>query len=72
MFNNDSWMGFGGLFMWVFLIVPIYLVIKMLLTTDKKLNSSHDESPIMILEKRYARGEINEGEYERRRKELKR
>ena len=72
MFNNDSWMGFGGMFMWVFLIVPIYLVIKMLLTTDKKLNSSHDESPIMILEKRYARGEINEGEYERRRKELKR
>jgi len=71
MFNNDSWMGFGGMFMWVFLIVPIYLVIKMLLTTDKKSNSSHDESPIMILEKRYARGEINEEEYERRRKELK-
>ncbi|MCW9046655.1 MAG: SHOCT domain-containing protein [Gammaproteobacteria bacterium] len=70
MFNHDGWVVFGGMFMWVFWIVLIYLVIKMLRTTDKKSNSSHDESPIMILEKRYARGEINEDEYKHRHKEL--
>ena len=64
---------FGGGFMWLFwilMIAGIFFVFQTM-TKGKSENSSSDkESPLEILKKRYARGEMEEEEYERRRKEL--
>jgi putative membrane protein len=72
MWNGDSGMIFGGLAMWLFwilLIVVIVVVIKVLIGPTAN-PPSQPESPLDILKKRYARGEIDEQEYERRRREL--
>ena len=64
---------FGGGFMWFFwiLIIAGIFFIFQTMTKGSSGNSLHDkESPLEILKKRYARGEIEEEEYERRRKEL--
>jgi putative membrane protein len=63
--------GFG--FMWIFwilLIVVIVLVIKAITGAGGAGSSPGNETPLDILKKRYARGEIDEEEFERRRKEL--
>lgn len=73
MMNDGGSMWFGGGFMWIFwivLIVVIVWVIKVAADSGTKNNNRSDESPLGILKKRYARGEIDEQEYERRRKEL--
>lgn len=62
---------YGGGLMWIFwltiIVAVIYLIINM---TKGNMNQSTSDSPLEILKKRYARGEIEEEEYERRRKEL--
>lgn len=66
---------FGGGFMWIFwilLIVILVVVVKAMSNTDGSGGKNlQDESPMEILKKRYARGEIDEEEFERRREELK-
>ena len=52
----------------VLIIIGIVFLIQMM--TKNKSGTSSSESPLEILKKRYALGEINEEEYERRRKEL--
>ena len=71
MMGNGGGMWFGGGFMWLFwllIIVVIVIVIKSLLGGGVNRNST--DSPLQILQKRYARGEIDEEEYKRRRREL--
>lgn len=66
---------FGGGFMWIFWIVitiVLVVVIKAFLNTGSESKSSQSESPLEILKKHHARGEINEDEYEHQRKELER
>ncbi len=64
-------MGFGWLF-WIVLIVLAVWVVKMVLDNQR----SHPSSPhrpddaLEILKRRYARGEIDDQEYERMRKQL--
>ncbi|MFK5914496.1 MAG: SHOCT domain-containing protein [Woeseiaceae bacterium] len=73
MMNYDGHF-FGGGFMWVFWVL-IIVGIFFLFQNMRKGNSggSDDkETPMEILKKRYARGEIDEEEFERRRKELER
>ena len=74
MMGSDGGMAFGGLFMWAFwlvLIVLIVVVVKALTGgTSSPGNSSAQESPLDILRKRFARGEIDKEEFERRRREL--
>jgi len=70
--HNDA-MFFGGGFMWLFwigLIVIIALVVKSLSATGKPGAITGDKSPLEILKERYALGEIDESEYERRREEI--
>jgi len=72
MFEHDGNMFFGGGFMWIFwlfLIFILFVAIKAISGTSESKNTNR-ETPIEILKKRYANGEINEEEYERRRKEL--
>ena len=61
----------GGGFMWLFWILIIFVIV--LLIRAARGNSSSNEqreTPLEILEKRYARGEIDEEEIRRRKKEL--
>jgi putative membrane protein len=66
----------GGGFMWLFWILIIFVIV--LLIRAARGNSSSNEqranqqreTPLEILEKRYARGEIDEEEFQRRKKEL--
>lgn len=71
--NGGGSMFFGGGFMWIFWILLIVLVayaVKAGIGSGSRDYNQEDESPQEILKKRYARGEINEQEYERRKNEL--
>ncbi len=71
--GSTGGMFFGGGFMWIFwllLIVLIVVGIKGFVGGGDRDTSSSSDSPIDILKKRYANGEINEEEFERRSKEL--
>ena len=68
MMSGDSVFMSGG-FMWVIWIVILWVVILFLKNTMSSSNDS--DSPLQILQKRYARGEIDEQEYKRMRDELK-
>jgi len=73
MMTNNGHYFFGGGFMWIFwilIIIGIFFVFKNMSGTNSNNSSLDNESPLEILKKRYARGEIEEEEYERRRKEL--
>ena len=64
-------MGFAGGFMWIFWILIIFAIAMLFKAGVSDSNSGgHRETPLEILEKRYARGEIDEEEFQRRKKEL--
>jgi len=71
--GHDSTMFFGGGFMWLFwilLIAIIFVAVKSVAGTGSRRNNNQKETPIEILEKRYANGDINKEEFEQRRKGL--
>ena len=64
---------FGGGFMWIFWIILVVLVvwaIKGVAGSGSGSGLQNPESPLDILKKRYARGEIDETEFNQRRKDL--
>lgn len=70
MFGNH-WM-FGG-FMWIFwilVIIGLVFLIKWLVQQSKPGETKDSETPLEILQKRYAKGEINKEEFEQKRKDL--
>jgi len=72
MFDGHGF-GFGGGFMWLFwilLIVVIVWAFKATAFSDRK-DRGVDKPPLEILQGRFARGEIDEEEFERKRKLLK-
>lgn len=71
--GSDAMMGFGGGFMWIFWILIIFLLVwgvKAISDNTSNKNNSITDSPLEILKKRYARGEIDEQEFNHKRKEL--
>ena len=74
MFATDGAGGFGmGLGMWVFWIVLIVIVVALVKVAGPGSGSppaSPDKSPMDILKARFARGEIDEQEFNQRRHEL--
>jgi len=73
MMSDGGAMWFGGGFMWFFWIILFVVLVWIIKTaTDSSSGNKNisEDSPLEILKKRYARGEIEEQEYERRRKEL--
>lgn len=71
--NDGGSMFFGGGFMWLIWILLIAIVIfsvKATMGGGSVSNVQMNESPLEILKKRYARGEIDEQEFERRRSDL--
>lgn len=63
---------FGGgwmmLFWWFLLILLAVIVIRSLMNINRK--KQVNETPIEVLERRYANGEIDEEEFRKRKKEL--
>ena len=73
MMSGSGSMWFGGGFMWIFwilLLVILVWVVKVAMTDAGSKKTMEDDSPLEILKKRYARGDIEEDEFIRRRKEL--
>jgi len=72
---HDGTMWFGGGFMWLFwivLVVAIMLAVKFVTGSNAgSISPTTEASPMAILKKRYAQGEINEDEYNRLKRELK-
>lgn len=70
--------GYGGFIMWIILIVLIGILIFYVMRGDRRdagtyrsgPTSPEPESPVDILKKRYARGEISKEEFDRIRHDL--
>lgn len=78
MFYNgmNGWdYGYGGWFDWMFSTAIWVVLIALLVILIVRLNRKHmmmgnHETPLDILKKRYANGEIDKKEYEEKKKEL--
>lgn len=64
--------GYGGGFMWLILLVLVGAVIYFLLQASKSKgpDGSVMETPLDILKKRYAKGEIDKEEFDSKKKDL--
>lgn len=64
--------GYGGGFMWILFLALIGVVIYILLQSSKSKDSNGSviETPLDILKKRYAKGEINKEEFDRMKKDI--
>ncbi len=66
--------GFGGIFMilwWVLIIVGIVVLVKWMITSSAgDVRSGGDSKALDILKQRYARGEIDEQEFQKRKRDL--
>lgn len=64
--------GYGGIFMWIISLIIAGLLIYFTVREGKKAGpaSPREESPLDILKKRYAKGEITKEEYDRIKKDL--
>ena len=59
--------GFGGMFMWILFVIIIGIVAYFVIQNSKTKSAggTKQETPLDILKKRYAKGEITKEEYER-------
>lgn len=66
-------MGLGGGFMWIFwLLLILVLVWAIRAGTSRSDDQARHRTPRELLDERFARGEIEEEEYRKRRSELER
>jgi len=63
-------MGFGMWIFWIVGIVAVLLIAKLVLVGSSGQTGVSPESPLKILQKRYASGEIDKDEFESMKKEL--
>lgn len=72
--ENYGWgmgMGFGWLFMlafWILIIAGVVYLVKLVAGGEKR---TAGETPLDILKKRYAKGEVTREEYEKMKDDLK-
>jgi putative membrane protein len=60
----------GGFFMWLFWILVIGVVVYLLVNFSKRQGPETKETPLDILKKRYAQGDISKEEYEQMKRDL--
>lgn len=70
MMGEEGHLFFGGGFMWILWLLLLAGVVFLFMGMTRSDNKADKETPLEILKKRYARGEIDEEEYERRRNDL--
>ena len=64
--------GYGGGFMWLIVLVLVGVAVYFLLQVSKSKGPDRQitEQPLDILKKRYAKGEIDKEEFDRKKKDL--
>ncbi len=64
--------GYGGMFMWIIFLIVIGLLIYFIVQVQKTKGQTRaqSESPLDVLKKRYAKGEINKEEFDRMKRDL--
>lgn len=65
---GDHW--FGGGFMWVFWVLLIIFIFWGARLFTANNDSNQQQSALDIIKERYARGEINQEEYEAKKRDL--
>ncbi len=71
-FGHMMYYGYGGMFMWLLFLILAGMLIYFVVTQARKPSGPEGppETPLDILKKRYARGEIDKAEFERLKKDL--
>ncbi len=66
--------GYGGMSMWIIVLIVIGVLVYFIVQSQKKNGQTptQNESPLDILKRRYANGEIAKEEYEKMKKDLER
>ncbi len=65
--------GYGGMFMWLILIIIAGVIIYFVINRNKRTGNPDEStgaSPVEILKRRYASGEISKEEFDRLKKEI--
>lgn len=64
--------GYGGVFMWIIFLIVIGLLIYFFVQARKVKDQTpaQNESPMEILKRRYANGEINKEDFDRMKRDL--
>lgn len=61
--------GFGGVLTWL-LVAAVVAVVIFLIVKGSKAGGESEETPLEILKKRYAKGEISKQEFEKIKKDI--
>lgn len=61
---------YGGLFMWIVLVAVAVALVYYIFARNKTNSGLTKGSPMEILKKRYAKGEISKEEFDRVKKEI--
>ena len=69
MTGEAGWMGAGMWLFWILLIVVIVVLLRVVAGDGSPPPPGRRDSPLDILKARYARGEIDDEEFEHRRRE---
>ena len=67
---NTSAMGTGMWILWIIVVVAVLMLAKLMVVGLPGRSVITSESPLGILQKCYASGDINQDEFERMKKEL--
>ncbi len=70
MYHDNYWNMFGMWFIWFSIVILCIILFSRLLNNSNKSKTFGSETPLDILKKRYANGEISTEEYEERKKAL--
>lgn len=68
----DGWFWGMHMFWWIFWVILIVLFFGLLMPSQRKKTHAYRETPLEVLQRRYAAGEISTEEYEERKERLAR
>jgi putative membrane protein len=70
MWGGGMGFGHGGGYVWIILVILAGVVVYLMMQSKRFKTDGDGETPLDILKKRFARGEITEEQYEEMKKKL--